>query len=156
LGNFAIAVMKSKFGKKSYTEMSKGVVGQLNLLLGASAEPQISDVLLSHHFAARATPDGGASSSSKHGASFADIGGWLMLAPDNERALGNSLIFVSGPLQQLLLSSVIPSNGTTLWQRSVFLPPESDCLLYVAAARRNGYFSTELVNYRAFEVVKAM
>ncbi len=152
----ATAVMKSKFGKKSYTEMSKGVVGQLNLLLGASAEPHISDVLLSHHFAARAIPDGGASSSSKHGASFADIGGWLMLAPDNERALGNSLIFVAGPFQQQLLSSVIPPNGTTLWQRTVFRPPESDCLLYLAAARRNGYFSTELVNYRAFEVVKAM
>jgi len=153
---FATAVQESQFEKTSFTEMSKGVVGQLNLLLGASADPQISDVLLSHHFATRAIPDGGASTSSKHGASLAEIGGWLLLAPYNVQALGNSLLFVAGPFKTRLHFSAIQSNGTTLWQRTVFPLPESDCLLYLGAARANGYFSTRVANYRAFEVVKAM
>jgi hypothetical protein len=113
----------------SFTELSRGLVRQLNLLLGASADPQISDVLLSHHFATRSIPDGRASSSYSHNTSFADFGGWLMRIPDAEQGLGDSLFFVTGPYKYVDDKTGIPPNGTVLWQSRFFPRPESDGLL---------------------------
>uniref|UniRef100_A0A7S0M0E0 Uncharacterized protein n=1 Tax=Cryptomonas curvata TaxID=233186 RepID=A0A7S0M0E0_9CRYP len=67
---FAKAVRRNKFDKTSYSETSKGLIGQLNMLLDASHDPDISNVLLSHHFAIRAIPDNGATISSKPNAKF--------------------------------------------------------------------------------------
>ena len=153
---FSLKILNNKFNKASFSEASKGLIGQLNLLLGASAEPNLADVLLSHHYAIRAIPDMGAKLSSRPGDNFAEIGGWLFLAPQRARGLGSSLFFVAGPFVQAFRVVDVPSQGSILWQKTVFPRPNFDCLLYLAAARPKGYFSTNFVEYRSYDVVKAL
>ena len=148
---FSLKILNNKFNKASFSEASKGLIGQLNLLLGASAEPNLADVLLSHHYAIRAIPDMGAKISSRPGDNFAEIGGWLFLAPQRARGLGSSLFFVAGPFVQAFRVVDVPSQGSILWQKTVFPRPNFDCLLYLAAARPKGYFSTNFVEYRSSE-----
>jgi DNA polymerase III delta prime subunit len=147
---FASKIVDSKFRHSSFSEASKGLAGQLNLLLDASTDPSVSDVLLSHHFAIRAIPDNGATISTRPHATFAETGGWLYLATDKQRGLGYSLVFLPGPHRDE------PIHGTIFWQRTVFPRPESDCLLYLSAVRAKGYLSTNLIDYPACEVVLAL
>ena len=147
---FAGKVIDSMFKHTSFSETSKGLIGQLNLLLDASADPNVSDVLLSHHFAIRAIPDNGETISARPRAKIAETGGWLYLATNEERGLGYSLVFLPGPYQKN------PRNGTIFWQKTFFPRPESDCLLYLSAVRAKGYFSTNLIGYPTRAVVKAL
>ncbi len=136
---FSGKVIRSKFSTTSLTRSYKGLVGQLNLLLEASATADLSDVLVGHHFAFRAIPDNAATTSSNTNADFRDCGGCLYLAQPEYRAVGQSMFFVPGkPLRDI--EDAERTLAIYSWQTTRFSPAHVDILLYLMACRSQGYF----------------
>jgi hypothetical protein len=149
---FSFEVLQYKFNKPSFAMSSKGLLGQLNLLLEAAAPADLSDVLLGHHFAVRAIPDNAGTASCKKDADFSDCGGCLYLARQRDRAVGQSTFFVRG-----LPREDAEDFAFFSWQTTCFSPANVDILLYLMACRENGYLTVSVTgsscNFRAHEVV---
>jgi hypothetical protein len=150
---FSSKVLLDKFASTSFTRSYKGLVGQLNLLLEATATADLSDVLLGHHFAYRVIPDNSASASSDIDADFGDCGGCLYLGRQRSRAVGLNLCFVRGyPVQPVNVAY----SAFYAWQTTRFSPPHADILLYLMACRGQGYLTVVVADesaFRAYEVV---
>jgi hypothetical protein len=141
-------VMQNKFNYLSYTKSNKGLIGQLNLLMEASSTSELSDVLLSYHFAYRSIPDFALSPSSDAGVRFNGCGGCLYISTPSHRALGSSLVFAPGPPKRSF-------EGLYSWQRTCFPPPHIDILLYLASCRPGGFFTTMVgrLSFRAHQLI---
>lgn len=65
---FGLEVLAQKINGNRISHQFKGLIGQLNLLLDATATAHLSDMLLGHHFAFRCIPDHGESCGANRGA----------------------------------------------------------------------------------------
>jgi hypothetical protein len=134
--NFSNAVITQKFNEEHsrISHQFNGLVGQLNLLLGASATSHLSDILLGHHFAYRCIPDFGESCGTDAKAPLENCGGYLDVQCRRSRLAGTTLAFYRGKRRDM-------SIGYSNWQATRFAPPNKDLLLYLMALRQGGYFA---------------
>jgi hypothetical protein len=135
---FSKLVVASKFSFNSHSKAFKGLVGQVNLLLEATATSHLSDVLLGNHFAFRAVPNFAATYTSTPGVKLNQCGGWLCVASDSQRSLGSCFNFFK---VSEVCKDMHRFPGYKNWQRTIFSPPKVDILLYLAACREGGYFT---------------
>ena len=136
---FASDVTETKFPFKTYSGIFPEMNGQLNLLMEASAEAELSDTMLAKHFAVRAVPDNGSKTGTDSSARLVDCAGWLYLATAADRCLGKSLFYVNERLIQNTRRSADVSVNFA-WQKTVFAPVKSDILLYLGTCRDGGFF----------------
>jgi hypothetical protein len=129
-------VIINKFASSGFSKALHSIIGQANLMLRASPVAEMSDVLIVGHFARRFVPD----LSSDVTNELRSCAGWLYLADNINRSLGNSLYYVAGDGDKLVIKNRIFS-----WQKTVFAPPDFDPLLYIGSCRKSGFLSlTEL------------
>jgi hypothetical protein len=145
---------RSKFLCNLWSDGFNMMVGQANLLLNASADSSMSDVLIQSHYAQRAVPDGGAFFGTDENSESIDCGGWLYISPTEWRGLGNQLKYENARWP-------FPMN----WQVTVFQSVSMDILLYLSCCLEHGYFSIEgtegnqaegVIIYTAYDVVAAL
>ena len=158
---FSKSVAKSKFSFASYTRLFKGLVGQLNLLLEASATSDLSDAMLGHHFASRAIPDGCKTFSSVKGIGMDACSSCLWLSSSEDRARGLNLhVLIRKSRETGAQSNRYVRDSQEpfyLWQTSCFPPPHTDILIYLMACRVGGYYCSyvqgSFVSYRTHQVL---
>ena len=138
---FSQRVTYEKFASlRGWSDTRKGLMGQMNLLLAASASAEVSDVLLGYHFAYRAVPDGGTEFGTRAKSSMNDCCGWLYNSDESERAVGRTLYYVRGPK----CAHPQRESKSFYWQTTVFPDPSQDILVYFSSCRKYGYLSVHL------------
>jgi hypothetical protein len=134
-------VVKSKFCFSSQSKQFPSIIGQANLMLQASSDTETSDILIGGHFAMRAIPAiQGSRNKPMVPLKLNQCAGWLYLAPDNDRCIGNSVFYVPGALDDCHAC-----DGSFEWQRTIFAPVELDPLLYIGSCRISGILSATLM-----------
>jgi hypothetical protein len=146
---FMSGIRDQKFRGDSVGHQFKGLVGQLNLLLDATATAHLSDILLGHHFAFRCIPDYGETCGTDTDPTLADCGGCLYLEKARSRVLGTGLVFYRG------ICGPSDGNGFGSWQATRFAPPQKDLLLYLMAVWKEGCFEAKSASgkIRTYELV---
>ena len=151
---FKVLVNTSKFSFKTYSGKFPEMNAQLNLLLEASNDAELSDIMLANHYAYRAVPDDGSESGTRANPKLKDCAGWLYLSEPSDCCLGRSLVYVNDSLK---IGTYLPSVNFR-WQTTVFAPVNRDILLYLGVCRAQGFFNCDAPNvspFRTCEVVSA-
>ena len=100
-------VSASKFEFKTYSGKFPEMNGQLNLLLEASCDAELSDIMLANQFAYRAVPNEGSASGTGRDPKFESCAGWLYHSHHSDRCLGKSLVYVN---KQYIQSWAMPDG----------------------------------------------
>ncbi len=159
--NYADTLARTKFCLRgSWSGGLALLAGQLNLLMEASANADLADVMINAHLAQRVIPDQGSFHGTGPGSKLSDCGGWLYVSSDKERVFKNSLFFLPGRLA--IPSELYNVKKLHLWQATIFPKVNSDILVYLASCRQGGYFSVlnakDSIEYQfnACEVMKRL
>ena len=151
---FKDLVDTSEFSFKTYSCKFPEMNAQLNLLLEASNDAELSDIMLANHYAYRAVPDEGTESGTGANSKLKDCAGWLYLSEPSDRCLGRSLAYVNDSLK----SGMYLPSANFRWQTTVFAPVNRDLLLYLGVCRAHGFFDCNAPSVSPFhtcEVVSA-
>ena len=148
---FVRLVNLSKFQFKTHSGKYAEMNGQLNLLLEASQDAELSDTMLANRFAYRAVPDASESGSTAF-PKLQNCAGWLYFSQPEDRCLGRSLVYVSGCLQR---TAYLPSVKHQ-WQTTLFAPVRQDILLYLGTCRVGGFFDSGAPSVSPFLTCKVV